>query len=634
MLQQAYTPSNTGIQSFADASADYDLAPIGIGSMQEQVDRLAEFGRNGDIYVVHAAEGETVIPMEVLDSNPQVKEMLFAQMRDMGLDPNEFVVGNELNSINPVTGMPEFFFSSIFRAVKSVVKSVIKVVKKIAPIAIPIAAAAFGVPFLSPTFFGAGSFGASFLGGGIGSLIAGDSIGDALKNGIFSGLTTVAVGGAKGLLPGGGGFLEGATDAFYNPDALTAGQNFSNFSDIFSSDVPGSFGDKTKTFLGLPEAPTADPGLGNVDFTGDFTNLPEAFVPADPSLLGSGIPSSPPLSANALTSAPSPVATPGFDSIGSGGDMDFSGLIPAGPAKAAEVSTLESLFGSTGKSIDEGLTTAGDYLSRGGDSAKDIAGNVAKAKQAYLTDVSKNIAMAKQAGVPFKNIGATTAGLKAAAASAQPGMLAKYGPSLALAGGAAYLGGVFDAPEVEKSDEEREAERQQGILRGPNQLFAAAEREREAGGENEFLVGGGDPDALNPYRYQVERATGSEPSGPFQVASQATQPVDFGRARNRFAPPFRGSSNYGAPPLQGNPYYARYAADGGFIDGQPQYPRREMLVEGPGTERSDDIPAMLSDGEFVLNAQSVRGADPTGQGNRYRGAQNLYSMMRNFEMKG
>jgi len=71
------------------------------------------------------------------------------------------------------------------------------------------------------------------------------------------------------------------------------------------------------------------------------------------------------------------------------------------------------------------------------------------------------------------------------------------------------------------------------------------------------------------------------------------------------------------------------AADGGLA----QYPRREMLVEGPGTERSDDIPAMLSDGEFVLNAKSVRGADPTGQGNRYRGAQNLYKMMRNFEMR-
>jgi hypothetical protein len=69
------------------------------------------------------------------------------------------------------------------------------------------------------------------------------------------------------------------------------------------------------------------------------------------------------------------------------------------------------------------------------------------------------------------------------------------------------------------------------------------------------------------------------------------------------------------------------------MGGTPQFPRREMLVEGPGTERSDDIPAMLSDGEFVMNAKAVRGADPSGNGNRQAGASNLYNMMRNFEMR-
>jgi len=74
---------------------------------------------------------------------------------------------------------------------------------------------------------------------------------------------------------------------------------------------------------------------------------------------------------------------------------------------------------------------------------------------------------------------------------------------------------------------------------------------------------------------------------------------------------------------------ATVAAQGGLAE----YPRRDLLVEGPGTERSDDIPAMLSDGEFVMNAKSVRGADPSGRGNRYAGANNLYNMMRNFEMR-
>jgi hypothetical protein len=80
--------------------------------------------------------------------------------------------------------------------------------------------------------------------------------------------------------------------------------------------------------------------------------------------------------------------------------------------------------------------------------------------------------------------------------------------------------------------------------------------------------------------------------------------------------------NLGLPP-------ATVAAQGGLAE----YPRRDLLVEGRGTERSDDIPAMLSDGEFVMNSKSVRGADPSGRGNRYAGANNLYNMMRNFEMR-
>ena len=169
MLQQTHHTLDNGIGSFQDASPDYELAPVGLGSFQGQAQKLADFGRNGDIYVVHAAEGETVVPMEVFDANPKVKELLFGQMREMGLDPQEFIVGNELNSINPVTGMPEFFFKSVFRSVKKAVKKIVKVVKKAAPIVLPIAAAAFGVPFLGPAF-GAGTFGASFLGSGIGTL--------------------------------------------------------------------------------------------------------------------------------------------------------------------------------------------------------------------------------------------------------------------------------------------------------------------------------------------------------------------------------------------------------------------------------------------------------------------------------
>jgi len=206
MLQQTHHTLDNGIGSFQDASPDYELAPVGLGSFQGQAQKLADFGRNGDIYVVHAAEGETVVPMEVFDANPKVKELLFGQMREMGLDPQEFIVGNELNSINPVTGMPEFFFKSVFRSVKKAVKKIVKVVKKAAPIVLPIAASMFGVPFLG---IPAGSFAASFLGSGIGTLVGGGSIKDAFKSAIIGGGMASLGAGLRGALSSTGTFMGG-----------------------------------------------------------------------------------------------------------------------------------------------------------------------------------------------------------------------------------------------------------------------------------------------------------------------------------------------------------------------------------------------------------------------------------------
>jgi hypothetical protein len=51
-------------------------------------------------------------------------------------------------------------------------------------------------------------------------------------------------------------------------------------------------------------------------------------------------------------------------------------------------------------------------------------------------------------------------------------------------------------------------------------------------------------------------------------------------------------------------------------------------VEGPGTGTSDSVPAMLSDGEFVLTAKAVRGA---GGGDRDVGAARMYDMMSELE---
>jgi hypothetical protein len=50
--------------------------------------------------------------------------------------------------------------------------------------------------------------------------------------------------------------------------------------------------------------------------------------------------------------------------------------------------------------------------------------------------------------------------------------------------------------------------------------------------------------------------------------------------------------------------------------------------KGPGTGTSDSIPAMLSDGEFVMTAKAVRGA---GGGDRREGAKKMYEAMDKLE---
>jgi hypothetical protein len=70
------------------------------------------------------------------------------------------------------------------------------------------------------------------------------------------------------------------------------------------------------------------------------------------------------------------------------------------------------------------------------------------------------------------------------------------------------------------------------------------------------------------------------------------------------------------------------AADGGSIT---EFPRKSGPINGPGTGTSDDIPAMLSDGEFVFTAKAVRNA---GAGSRRKGAARMYKLMKSLEKGG
>jgi len=95
------------------------------------------------------------------------------------------------------------------------------------------------------------------------------------------------------------------------------------------------------------------------------------------------------------------------------------------------------------------------------------------------------------------------------------------------------------------------------------------------------------------------------------------------------APPLYGGVT-GSQLLRENPgaYYLGESATRRMNQGG--YPRRTGAINGPGTETSDDIPAMLSDGEFDMTAKAVRGA---GNGSRKDGIRTMYNLMNNFEMR-
>jgi hypothetical protein len=158
--------------------------------------------------------------------------------------------------------------------------------------------------------------------------------------------------------------------------------------------------------------------------------------------------------------------------------------------------------------------------------------------------------------------------------------------------------------------------------------------------------------ARDPNKYIVQNLPGVNytPEGGVNYGNIPT--VGGPRAINTVAPTMAYGSNQ-APAIR-NPYVfgqaynflpgteTRFLAAGGPVypagtgimalrkGGNAQYPRRTGQISGPGTETSDDIPAMLSDGEFVVTAKAVRGI---GNGSRREGAKKLYRMMHAMEKK-
>ena len=595
MPQQTHTTPGTGLQSFAESSPDYELAPVGIASMRDQAQQLAEYGRHGDIYIVHAAEGETVVPLEVLNANPKVKELLFNQMSDMGMDPQEFVVGNELNSINPDTGLPEFFFSRIFRAINKGFKAVTKVVKKWAPIVVPIAAAAFGIPFLAPAFFGAGTVGASFLGSGIGTLLGGGNLKDALKSGLVAGATTGVMGGLSEALQGDSANIfenlqSGAMKTLHNPTVATAlSPATAQSRDLLLDSILGSA--DAAVARGQPALSAVYAGAGDTLTKTDITAWPHTLTKDKSALTSFAAERANPYDIWLNDAASRTTVTDSLNAIPFKGDNTLAQL-NSQALNAAQSSPP--------------IPTTSSW-----DNLVDIFQPGGKSAPAALSDLLLPGPGMTVTEYISKNPQATLEQARQAVADASPGLLEKWLPLATGLGTVAYAAGAFDQQEEEPVETLEERQKKMGPTGA--QLYAAnPDRYNTPTGAPQ-----GQPEPQPAIRVPTQYAYQSPPTrGGLRMwaSPQGQQPTT------------RVPTGYGPPPTQ---YAYQSPPAGEWWNTGNVRASQGGPVSGPGTGTSDSIPARLSDGEFVMTAEAVRNA---GGGDRSLGAARMYDMMRNFEM--
>jgi len=520
-------------------------------------DQLAQFGREEDDRIAHVATGETIIPMAVFEEDPALKEALFSRMRDMGIDPERYIVGNELNSINPVTGQPEFFLKKIFKGIKKAVKGVVKVFKKVAPIVLSIG--------LSMTPLG--PIVGTALGSGLGTLIQGGDLKDALKAAAIGGITAGVTSGisnvVKAQIPGGqtgGTFMEGVTGALPDIDKIT-----STFTPTATSTAMTP--DATLTNVSAPAAPE-NIILSDIDRTGFKATLPGSneVLMAD-EVLGISAPASNITPKPPVASGPVGIEQALKENLGARGapgpgyaggptlTADQSGTLVGADPKSF-VDATGAVTGAGQRAVTLGMDQRGFFQSM-----KDFitTGDIGSLKQAFIPDritANEITEFMRQNGHPnFTATAGTNLADALTKANVNPGLMRRFAPLLA----AGYIGGeamgAFDVPPMEPL-------------------------------EGGFGTTGMDLLRANPLQYRTYAQAGS---------------------------------GYNPPPVG--------VADGGGMDTR-SFPRRDGAISGPGTETSDDIPAMLSDGEFVMTARAVRGA---GNGSRERGMRRMYDMMSQFE---
>jgi hypothetical protein len=110
----------------------------------------------------------------------------------------------------------------------------------------------------------------------------------------------------------------------------------------------------------------------------------------------------------------------------------------------------------------------------------------------------------------------------------------------------------------------------------------------------------------------------------------ATAPTDLGPTGVQLLQQNPAQYGFNVANFQAQPVNAQIVPTGNAMMYGPRFAASGGHISGPGTGTSDDVPAMLSDGEFVLTAKAVRGA---GNGSRHEGAKKLYKLMNDLEKR-
>jgi hypothetical protein len=573
-----------------------EAAEIGAEApMAQAAKELAQAGRGEDTHLAHLRAGEVVIPPEAFEDE-EFEGLIEKKFRELDIDPERMVVGVGIASLNPITGLEEFgFFKKLAKSVKKVVKKVVKPLAKFAqflpPPVGPIAALANKAFTVYDVAKGRASplalltMGKGAPGGSLAQNLA-DVTKSAGSGGFFS-----SIGKGLGSLVKGGG-----ADGIGNFGRLGdfAGGAAKGIGGLFmggGKDGIGNFGrlgDFAGGAGGLISGGGAD-GVGNLGRLGDFAGgIGDALGVTN--YAGQAV----------AQRDPYDVLDEVYQSEGDGSqgptsvqqtilDMQAAGSTPEQILQALNQSGSQQQ--AQGGGTPQWLKTIGDYLGFGGKSGlEDVYG------PGTTNPISGLFGGSGGGGFNLGGVGG--AGIAA--------VLAKL---------------AYD-----------EAKDRKGVQLTPAMTmsryggYQLAKRDAEAAGE-------APPDRRDFGMMEDMPVLSGGRKTPVAEEPVAEEPVAGMRYGGEVMP---------MPMRYGGMVPMAYAT-GGNVSTE-DFKKKNGKINGEGTETSDDIPAMLSDGEFVMTGRAVRGAGsfdmdsnngiitltPKGGEDRDKGTQLMYEMMELF----